>query len=157
MDQSRYFREILKALSSHPFYSAYVHLPDKDAHTPPEIESNPKLFPYFENVRGALDGVHISCCPSLAERGLARNRKGEITQNCLAVCGFDFKFYYILSGWDGCATDTTVYYDARISSFPIPHGIQYLADGGYGLCEELLIPYRKVQYHLAEWGRADVR
>ena len=28
---------------------------------------------------------------------------------------------------------------------------------GFHLAEELLIPYRKVRYHLAEWGRANVR
>jgi hypothetical protein len=148
---------MLHAVTSFPFYNSYVYLPPKDAPIPPEIVSNPKFFPYFKNVQGALDGVHVKCCPSAIERALARNRKGEVTQNCLAVCGFDLTFYYILAGWDGRATDTTVYYDAHTSSFPIPPGRQYLADGGYGICDELLIPYRKVRYHLAEWGCADVR
>jgi hypothetical protein len=32
-----------------------------------------------------------------------------------------------------------------------------LADAGFGACDALLVPYRKVCYHLAEWGRAGVR
>jgi hypothetical protein len=66
-------------------------------------------------------------------------------------------FYYILAGWDGSATDSLVYDDARRTDFAVPEGRRYLADAGYGLTDALLIPYRGVRYHLAEWGRADVR
>jgi hypothetical protein len=30
-------------------------------------------------------------------------------------------------------------------------------DAGYPLRDNLLVPYRGVRYHLAEWGRANVR
>jgi hypothetical protein len=66
-------------------------------------------------------------------------------------------FYYILSGWDGSAADSHLFDDARTSDFAIPGGRKYLADAGFGACDALLIPYRGVRYHLAEWGRADVR
>lgn len=36
-------------------------------------------------------------------------------------------------------------------------GKYYIADAGFGTCDALLTPYRKVQYHLKEWGRAAVR
>ncbi|KAI0740593.1 hypothetical protein C8Q76DRAFT_588383, partial [Earliella scabrosa] len=72
---SRYYREILGALSSFPFYDTYVHLPPRDVPVPDYIQSNPKFFPYFEGALGAIDGTHIRCTPSAVERHLARDRK----------------------------------------------------------------------------------
>lgn len=145
------------ALSSFPFYNTYVHLPPHDAPIPDHIRSNPKFYPYFKNVLGAMDGTHIRCSPSAAERALARDRKGQVTQNTLAVCGFNMIFYYIVTGWDGSASDAYMYNDARLNDLVVPPGRCYLADAGFGQCNELLVPYRGFRYHLAEWGRADVR
>ena len=118
----RYYREILGALSSFPFYDTYVHLPPRDVPVPDYIQSNPKFFPYFEGALGAIDGTHIRCTPSAVERHLARDRKGQVMQNTLAVCGFDMFFYYIVSGWDGSATDAYMYNDARPVDFAVPSG-----------------------------------
>jgi len=85
-------------------------------------------------------------------RQAARDRKGGITQNCLAICSFDMKFYYIFSGWDGSAADSTMFYDARITDLHIPVGKYYLADAGFPICDALVIPKQGVRYHLAEWG-----
>lgn len=104
-----------------------------------------------------MDGTHINCCPPLNERHLARDRKGGVTQNTLACCGFNMRFQYILSGMDGCTADGSMYHDARLSDLTIPEGKYYLADAGFGMCYSLLIPYRGIRYHLAEWGRASVR
>jgi hypothetical protein len=70
----------------------------------------------------------------------------------LAVCSFDFKFIYILSGWEGSASDSLIYQDARATDFQIPEGKYYLADAGYPNMDALLVPYRGVQYHLRKWG-----
>jgi hypothetical protein len=134
-----------------------VRLPTVHDAVPSEILSNPKFFPFFDGAIGAMDGTHINCCPSSEERHLARNRKGGVSQNTLACCGFDMRFQYMLSGWDGCAADASMYNDARLSDLTIPEGKYYLADAGFGMCDSLLIPYRGVRYHLAEWGRASVR
>lgn len=67
------------------------------------------------------------------------------------------RFQYILSGMDGCTADASMYNDARLSDLTIPADKYYLADAGFGMCDSLLIPYRGVRYHLAEWGRANVR
>ena len=80
-----------------------------------------------------------------------------MTQNCLAICGFDMKFLYMFSGWDGSASDSTMFHDARFTDLPVLLGKYYLADAGFPICETLLIPYRGVRYHLAEWGRARLR
>jgi DDE superfamily endonuclease len=104
-----------------------------------------------------MDGTHVNCCPSLLERQTARNRKEGVSQNCLVCCSFDLRFQYILSGWDSSAADAALYDDARRSDLSIPEGRYYLADAGFGACDTLLIPYRGVRYHLAEWGRASIR
>lgn len=106
---------------------------------------------------GAIDGTHINCFASAEDRPAARNRKGGITQNCLAACSFDFRFLYMISGFDGSTADATMYMNARLMDFVIPDGKYYLADAGFALCNTLLVPYRNVRYHLAEWGRANVR
>jgi hypothetical protein len=66
------------------------------------------------------------------------------------------RFQYIISGFDGCTADASMFNEARLSDFHIPEGKYYLADAGFGMCNALLIPYRGIRYHLAEWGRANV-
>lgn len=153
----RYFIKVLNALSTGPFYQKYVQLPTPDAPVPPFIANNPKFFPFFCNAIGAIDGTHINCCPSAADRHAAHNRKGVLTQNCLACVSWDMKFLYMISGWEGSAADATLYAHSRFTDLPIPPGKYYLADAGFGACDTLLVPYRGVRYHLAEWGRADLR
>jgi hypothetical protein len=66
-------------------------------------------------------------------------------------------FLYILSGWEGSAADACVYYHAQIKDFNIPTGKYYLANAGFGACDKLLVLYRNVRYHLAEWGRGRLK
>ena len=63
----------------------------------------------------------------------------------------------MLSGWDGCSSDAGIFNDACQSDLVIPAGKFYLADVGFRMRDALLIPYRKVKYHLAEWGHAALR
>lgn len=148
---------MLMAFSSPPFYTTYVKLPLATDPTPPEIRNDFRRFPYFKDVVGAIDGTHIKCCPIESERSVARNRKGTVTQNCLIGCSFDLLFTYVLSGWEGSVADAKLYSEARHVDFRIPRGKYYLADAGFASCDELLVPYRSVRYHLAEWGRAALR
>jgi DDE superfamily endonuclease len=140
--------------SSPPFYNQYVHLPIIGAPVPPIILNNPKFFPFFSDALGAIDGTHINYSATAEMRQAARDRKGGITQNCLAICGFNMIFYYMFSRWDGSAADSTMFYDARMTDLHVPEGKYYLADVGFLICDALLIPKQGVRYHLAEWGRA---
>lgn len=85
-----------------------------------------------------MDGTHINCCPSAEERQTARDRKGGLTQNCLACCSFDMRFQYILSGWDGACADAEMYEASRLLDLEISEGKYYLADAGFGICGALL-------------------
>jgi hypothetical protein len=151
----RYFKCILIAFSSHSIYSTYIQLPNADTPIPPQIVETMKLYPYFANVIGAIDGMHINCHPSAADRDAARDCKGNLTQNCLAACNFDMHFTYMLSGFQGSTVDARVYNMAHLTDFTIPPGKVYLADAGFGACNKLFMPYHGVHYHLAEWGRAN--
>ncbi|KAF5376797.1 hypothetical protein D9757_009487 [Collybiopsis confluens] len=128
-----------------------------DDPVPDFILNNPKFYPFFENALGAVDGTHIVCVPSAAQRDLARNRKGFMSQNCLAICSFSLRFLYFVGGWDGSAADASIYVDSRMTDLPVPHGKYFLADSGFGTCGTLLLPYSGVRYHLKEWARADMR
>jgi hypothetical protein len=148
---------MLFIFSSHSFYAEHVCLPTADTPVPPEIRNNPKYWPYFKDALGALDGSHIHSAPPINDRPAYRNHKGFVSQNCLFACSFGLKFVYAYTRWEGSATDARVYKDALSNGLNIPEGKFYLADAGYLCCEELLIPYRNRRYHLAEWGRANIR
>jgi hypothetical protein len=148
---------MLYIFSSHLFYSKHVHLPEADDPVSSRIRNNPKLWPYFRDALGALDGSHIHSAPPASECAFHRNRKGFVSQNCLFGCSFDLQFVYALTGWEGSAADARVYEDARSRDLDIPDGKYYLADAGFPASQQLLIPYRGRRYHLAEWGHAGVR
>ena len=131
-----------------------MQLPDKDSPTPPEIRNSNRFYPFFAGALGAIDGTHIRCTSSAEDHNASRNRKGVTTQNCLAACSFDLRFTYFLSGWEGSAHDSMLFYDARDLDFYIPSGRYYLADAGFASSDSLLVPYRGVRYHLSEWSRA---
>jgi len=121
------------------------------------ICENPKLWPYFSRALGAIDGSHIHLAAPSFLHNACRNRKGFTSQNCLFACSFDFLFSYSLTGWEGSAADARVYESAIGLDLSIPDGWYLLADAGFPHCEKLLVPYRGVRYHLAEWGRANMR
>jgi hypothetical protein len=73
------------------------------------------------------------------------------------VCSFDFRFVYVLSGWEGAAADAVVYHSAHHMDFHILDSKCYLADAGFPLCDQLLVPYRGVRYHLNKWKGTDQR
>jgi len=148
---------MLFIFSSYPFYTKYVRLPTADDAVPPEIRQNSKFWPYFKDALGALDGSHIHSSPPANDRASYRNRKGFMSQNCLFGCSFGLQFIFAYTGWEGSATDARVYENALLDGLDIPEGKYYLADAGFPSCEQLLIPYRAIRYHLAEWGRANIR
>jgi hypothetical protein len=60
-------------------------------------------------------------------------------------------------GWEGAASNTHVFADAKAHGFIVPLGKYYSTDAGFPVCDELLTPYCPGCYHLAEWGRAGVQ
>ena len=142
--------------SSTTFYNWYVKLPTPNTPIPDQILHNPKFHPFCDAI-SAIDGSHIHTAPPVTETAVYCNRKGFVSQNCLFVCDFTLKFCYALTGWEGSATDAQVYEDACQKGLNVPTGKYFLADAGYPLCLELLIPFHNIRYHLAEWGSVRLR
>ena len=142
---------------SQPFYGQYVQRSTADDPVSPKIYNNSKLWPFFKGCLEAIDGSHIHLSPPTALQSLYQNRKGFLSQNCLFICNFDMVFTYILTGWEGSAIDARVWADALAKGFSVPAGFYYLADAGYPHCQELVVPFHGVRYHLQEWGAVGVR
>ena len=141
-------------LSSRPFYTTFVT--PLNASIPSKIHSNPKFWPYFKDIVGAVDGCHIPISPPSHRASLYRNHKGFLFQNCLFICRFDLDFKYSLCGWEGSASDIQVYEEVLARGLIISEGKYILGDLGYPYRGKLLVPYQGVWYHLAEWGHANV-
>src|ERR1700722_1315853 len=143
---------ILGILTSKQVYKTYIKLPTAETPLADKIQSSKHYYPFFKDCLGALDGTHILTHTPEPVRAAYQDRKGQISQNILVVCSMDMRFLYLLSGWEGSASDSQVYNDARSSDFHVPDGKYYLADSGYGTCGALLVPYQCIHYHLKEWG-----
>src|SRR6266852_3442263 len=137
----RCIHRILDALVSEKIYGAYVKFSTRNTHLHDSISNNKCFYPHFKDCIGAIDGTHIPAFVPKDKHVPFRNHKGEISQNVLVACSFDFKFVYILSGWEGSASDSLVYQDARATNFQIPKGKYYLADTGYPNTDSLLASY----------------
>jgi len=151
-----YFCKMIFIFSSTPFYTKYVRMPAvTDIHE--VIHNNPQFWPYFKDAISALDGSHIHTAPPSSQWVVFQNRKGFLSQNCLFACDFNLLFTYTLTRWEGSATDARIYQDACSKDLHIPEGKFFLADSGFPHRWELLVPYRNVRYHLAEWRHAQLR
>lgn len=137
--------------------SRALKMPGLNPAVPIEISNNSKFYPFFKDCVGAIDGTHIPVSVPAAAAGPFRNRKGFLSHNVLAACGFDMAFHYILAGWEGSAHDGMVLKAALGQDFRVPQGKYYLADAGYGNAPNFLVPYRGVRYHLKEWSRSNSR
>jgi hypothetical protein len=140
--------------SDDPFYSSQIWFPTMDSPIPPSI-ANDHRFHQFDKCIGAVDGTHIRTFATLVDHAYMCNRKGYISQNCLFICDFDFRFIYGLTRWDGSSSDTAIWNDVRSNNLCIPEGRYLLVDAGFGTCNALLVPYRGVRYHLKEWHLAE--
>ncbi|XP_042476667.1 protein ALP1-like isoform X2 [Macadamia integrifolia] len=143
---SRYFRLVLDVLLD--MQDDFIRPPKNE--TPSYIASNNKWMPYFKDCIGAIDGTHIpvSIAPTFESRFKGPNQWPS--QNVLAACDFDLQFTFVLSGWEGSASDSRV----LASAISMEHGIvchagrYYLADAGFPLLKHFITPYRGLRYHL---------
>ncbi|WOG86595.1 hypothetical protein DCAR_0205810 [Daucus carota subsp. sativus] len=121
---------------------------------PKEIAQKKRFHPYFKDCVGAIDETHVRVKVPNKDVPRYRGRKGYPTVNILGVCTFDLKFTYILTGWEGTASDSRVVKDAlvREDKLLIPKGRYYLVDKGLPHRTGLVAPYRGVRYHLKEYS-----
>src|SRR5882724_2851738 len=110
----RCFKHILNAVTSPVFYNSYVNLPTHSTPLESYIVDNPYSYPFFKGALGAVDGTHISAHPPASDRTCYCNHKGGILQNVLTATTFDMHLCYILSGWEGSASDGGVFHDTHV-------------------------------------------
>ncbi|KAJ3926906.1 MAG: hypothetical protein NXY57DRAFT_866986, partial [Lentinula lateritia] len=72
---SEYFCKILDILSRPKFYNKYVRIPGPHDPIPDAIFNNSKYHPFFKDVLGAINGMHINCTLTAENIHSARNRK----------------------------------------------------------------------------------
>ncbi|XLR35030.1 hypothetical protein S83_062930 [Arachis hypogaea] len=117
--------------------------------TPVEEDCLDPTWRRFKGCLGALDGTYIEVTVPESEKVRYRTRKDKIITNVLGMCNREMGFVYVLSGWEGSASDSRVLQDAitHRNSLKIPHGNYYLVDAGYINGPEFLAPYRGTRYH----------
>ena len=121
------------------------------------IESRKDLHPYFAGAIGAVDGTHIQAILPGKLQAPFRNRGGGLTQNVLAVVDWNGNFIFTIVGWEGSAHDGRLWADAKARGFNLPMGYYVLGDAGFPAERMVLTPYRRVRYHLKEWGKGNQR
>jgi DDE superfamily endonuclease len=144
-------------LLSYEVYSAYVKLLGHNIQLSDLLLNDNDFSPHFKDCIGTINGMHILAFVPEDKCTPFHNCKGQISQNVLAACSLNFRFVYILSGWEGSTLDSLVYQDTRSTDFHIPEGKYYLANAGYPNTDSLLAPYWSMHYHLREWGNARER
>ena len=96
---------MVKIFALEPFYSRYISFASSTISTHPKIVNNYRFWPYFKDVVGAINGSHIPASPPQRDHAIYCNWKGFVSQNCLFACDFGMRFTYVLTGWEGSATD----------------------------------------------------
>jgi hypothetical protein len=137
-----------------------------------------RFSPHFNNCIGAIDGTHVKVVMPANERIEHTCRHGYPTQNVMAICDFDMRFTFVVSGWPGSAHDSRVFnhtLNRYSDEFPHPpEGLllistfsflmliscltitlcvekYYLIDSGYPNRKGFLAPYKGQRYHVPEF------
>ena len=85
-----------------------------------------RFWPHFEDCIDAIDGTHIPITVPLSDQPKYISRHGYASQNVMAVCDFDMRFIFVVTGWPGSVHDTRLLLDTLLTykdEFPHPpHG-----------------------------------
>ena len=128
---------MLVIFSSPLLYADFIRLPKVGDPIPEYILNDPKLFPFFEDTLGAIDGSHFNTFAASNQDALC-NHNGALTTNALAICNFSMQFLHIQSG---SVADTHMFHNSCFTDLSIPEGKYFLMDAGFPTCSTLLVPY----------------
>jgi hypothetical protein len=82
-----------------------------------------RFWPHFKDCIGAIDGSHFLASVPASEQAKYIGLHGYASQNVMAVCDFDMRFTFVVTGWPGSVHDTRVLQDTLITyadMFPHP-------------------------------------
>ena len=134
---------MLVIFSSPPLYTDFVRPPKVGDTIPDYILDDPKLFPFFEDTLGAINGSHFNAFTASNQDAL-HDHNGALTTNALAICDFTMQFLHTQSGWEGSVADAQMFHDSHFTDLSIPDGMYFLADAGFPTCSTLLILYHGI-------------
>ena len=126
---STWFEKVLRAVCK---LGTKIICPRDRGDVQPEIAKNPKLFTYFKDCIGAIDGTEVSAWVPASRFVPFRNRKQNVSQNVILACSHDMLFMFICAGWEGTAHDTRVFVNAVLTntasenSFPMPSAGKFI-------------------------------
>jgi hypothetical protein len=118
---SRRFTDVLKSVNR--LTAHIVKLKDPSFAVVHQKIQDHRSWPHFKKCIGAIDGTHISVTVPLSEQTVHINRHGYCSQNVMAVCDFDMRFTFMVSGWPGSAHDTHIWRDTLLNKYKkkFPH------------------------------------
>ncbi|EXC29163.1 hypothetical protein L484_005675 [Morus notabilis] len=153
----QHFDNMLTALSA--LAPDVIKLPNMNI-VPPEIQHNPKYWPWFKDCIGAIDGTHLMVVPPAHQQTVYRGRKHSCTQNTMAACSFDMLFTYVNTGWEGSAADSRVLTeilrnpdDPFVAPLPPKY---YVVDSGYSNTQGFLAPFRGQRQYEVDFPVEDI-
>ncbi|WVZ80808.1 hypothetical protein U9M48_028259, partial [Paspalum notatum var. saurae] len=114
-----------------------------------------EILASFKNCIGAIDGTHIPVTVPSSKQLVHICRHGYCSQNVMAVCDFDMRFTFVVTGWPGSAHDAHIL-DSLVKYkdyFPHPPevGKYYLVDSRYPKRKGYPAPYKGQRYHISEF------
>jgi len=118
---SRKFSDVLEAIMRMAFH--IVRPKDPLFSTVHPRLQEPRFGPHFRDCIGAIDGTHIKVTVPASEQPKYIGRHGYASQNVMAVCDFDMRFTFVVTGWPGSVHDTRVLLDTQVTykdQFPKP-------------------------------------
>ena len=76
----------------------------------------------FKGTIGAIDGSHVPVVVPMEDMAHHTCHSGYTSQNMLAICDFDMRFTFAVTGWSGSAHDMRILNHAlaNFPSFPVP-------------------------------------
>ncbi|XP_042509144.1 uncharacterized protein LOC122084780 [Macadamia integrifolia] len=101
--------------------------PPNFSRCPKQIREKPKLYHFFKDYIGAIDGTHVSASVPLPKQIPYRGRKGDATWNAMYAYDLDMKFTFVYAGK------------------------YYVVDSGHPSTTGFLMPFKGQRYHLNDY------
>ncbi|WVZ77389.1 hypothetical protein U9M48_025260 [Paspalum notatum var. saurae] len=130
---SRMFNEVFECVNR--LAADVIKLKDPTLFVVHDKLQEPKFWLHFKNCIGAIDGTHIPVIVPSSKQLVHIGRHEYCSQNVMAVCDFDMRFTFVVTGWPGSAHDTRIFLDSLVKHkdyFPHPPEEKYyLVDSRY--------------------------
>jgi hypothetical protein len=67
-----------------------------------------RFWPHFKDFIGAIDGSHLAAYVLLSEQPKYIGHHGCPSQNDMAICDFNMRYTFVITGWPGSVHDIRV-------------------------------------------------